>query len=317
MYWAALKAGPPYGQVMKVALAPTDAAWAAHLRGNPQHSEANFWFPNPQRNFRAIDSGELFLFKSKWAEGNRLIGGGYLSGYAVLTVNEAWDLFGRGNGVTSHAALLKSIQHYRKDEDPNPQIGCVLLRDIFFSESAPPAPPDFAKNSVRLKVYDLSAPSGAYLRGVLDAVMLNTQARESTVPGDMFGEHRLVRPRLGQQAFKGLVLTAYERQCAITGGRIGPVLEAAHIRPVAASGEHRLSNGLLLRSDVHTLFDRGYLGIDVQHRLQVSPRLRIDFGNGREFYERSGQQIHVPHRQVDRPAPDAVEWHMDTVFQHA
>jgi putative restriction endonuclease len=47
---------------------------------------------------------------------------------------------------------------------------------------------------------------------------------------------------------------------------------------VAEGGEHRLDNGLLPRSDVHTLFDRGYLAVDSRHRLLVSPRLHEDFG---------------------------------------
>ncbi|WP_431897560.1 HNH endonuclease signature motif containing protein [Nonomuraea sp. bgisy101] len=54
------------------------------------------------------------------------------------------------------------------------------------------------------------------------------------------------------------------------------MLQAAHIRRLARGGEHRLDNGLL-RSDVHTLFDRGYLAVD----LLVRPRLREEFGNGR------------------------------------
>ena len=48
---------------------------------------------------------------------------------------------------------------------------------------------------------------------------------------------------------------------------------------MAEGGEHRLDNGLLPRSDVHTLFDRGYLAVDSRHRLLVSPRLREDFCN--------------------------------------
>ena len=66
---------------------------------------------------------------------------------------------------------------------------------------------------------------------------------------------------LGQAAFKALVQEAYGRRCAVTGDKIVPVLQAAHIRPVTAEGENRVDNGLLLRSDVHTLFDRGYLGV--------------------------------------------------------
>jgi putative restriction endonuclease len=67
------------------------------------------------------------------------------------------------------------------------------------------------------------------------------------------------------------------------------VTVAAHVRQVTQGGEHRLDNGLLLRSDVHTLFDRGYLGIDSGYRLRVSPRLREEFANGDQYYARAGQ----------------------------
>jgi hypothetical protein len=63
---------------------------------------------------------------------------------------------------------------------------------------------------------------------------------------------------------------------------------------VAEGGEHRLNNGLLPRSDVHTLFDRGYLSVDSRHRLLVSPRLGEDFGNGDQFYARQGKSSSYP-----------------------
>jgi len=120
---------------------------------------------------------------------------------------------------------------------------------------------------------------------------------------------------LGQQAFKAVVLTAYQRRCAITGAKIQPTLQAAHIRPVSREGQNRVDNGLLLRSDVHTLFDRGYIGVDPKRRLRVSPRLRSDFGNGAEFYAREGQPLAVmPTRIADRPSAEFLEWQMDSVF---
>ncbi len=98
-------------------------------------------------------------------------------------------------------------------------------------------------------------------------------------------------------------------------GSIRPVLQAAHIRPVAAGGEHRIDNGLLLRSDVHTMFDRGYLGVDPHYRLRVSPRLRDEFGNGEHFYARVGEVITLPKRRADRPQREFLQWHMDQVFR--
>ena len=131
----------------------------------------------------------------------------------------------------------------------------------------------------------------------------------------MFGDPRLAPYRLGQQAFQAVVLEAYHGHCAITQTKIRPVLQAAHIRPVTEGGEHRLDNGLLLRSDVHTMFDRGYLAIDDNYRLLVSPRLRGEFGNGERFYANAGEVIELPDRKIDRPQREFLQWHIDTVFK--
>jgi putative restriction endonuclease len=80
-------------------------------------------------------------------------------------------------------------------------------------------------------------------------------------------------------------------------------------------GEHRLDNGLLLRSDVHTLFDHGYLAVDPRYQLLVSPRLRQDFGNGDQFYAKAEQVIHLPEDRADRPGRDFLEWHLDEIFK--
>ena len=85
-----------------------------------------------------------------------------------------------------------------------------------------------------------------------------------------------------------LVTDAYNRRCAVTGERTLPVLQAAHIKPYAESGPNRVSNGLLLRSDLHILFDRGYVTINRDYRLEVSPRIREEFENGRQYYAMAG-----------------------------
>jgi putative restriction endonuclease len=66
---------------------------------------------------------------------------------------------------------------------------------------------------------------------------------------------------------------------------------------------------------VHTLFDRGYLGVDRKHRLLVSPRLREDFGNGAQFYAKAGEVIDLPEHRADRPQRDFLEWHIGEVFK--
>ena len=67
--------------------------------------------------------------------------------------------------------------------------------------------------------------------------------------------------------------------CAITGEHSLPALDAAHIRPFALEGPHETRNGLLLRSDLHKLFDHGYRRAE-DFRVEVSNRLREEYQNG-------------------------------------
>lgn len=131
-----------------------------------------------------------------------------------------------------------------------------------------------------------------------------------------YGSPYLVRPRLGQGAFRVLVIDAYQRRCAITGERTLPVLQAAHIKPHASSGPHEVRNGLLLRADLRILFDRGYVTVTPDLRVEVSRRIKEDYENGREYYALHGRPLMVlPPRPSDRPAREFLEWHNQNVFR--
>jgi putative restriction endonuclease len=104
-----------------------------------------------------------------------------------------------------------------------------------------------------------------------------------------YGEPTLIRPRLGQGLFRVAVTDAYSRRCAVTRERTLPVLEAAHIKPFAAGGDHEVANGLLLRRDLHVLFDRGYVTVTPDYRFEVSRRIREEFENGRDYYVLHGK----------------------------
>jgi len=67
-------------------------------------------------------------------------------------------------------------------------------------------------------------------------------------------------------------------------------LEAAHIKPYEKSGPHLVSNGLLLRSDIHKLFDMGYLTVTSDYHIEVSPRIKEQFENGRDYYKFHGNK---------------------------
>lgn len=305
---------------MRAFVGVTDSDWYAFLLGRPNLDEVNFWQPGGNRRFRALSPGQPFLFKLHYPE-NAIVGGGFYAHSSLLPASIAWDAFGEKNGARSFNEMRQRIERYRR-VPPNPRedytIGCIILQEPFFftREDWIPTPTSFAPNTVVGKGYDLTVLEG---RALWDEVVARRAAQrhrfEEVRQAPMYGDPRLVRPRLGQGAFRILVTDVYERHCAVTGERTLPVLEAAHIRPVAAGGMHQVENGLLLRSDIHTLFDRGYVTVTPNHRFRVSRRLRDDWHNGRVYYELDGRTIWLPGDAGQRPEPAALEWHADTVFK--
>jgi HNH endonuclease len=249
--------------VMRAFVGVTDGDWFRFLAARPEVTEANFWQPGGGREFRVLAPGEPFFFKTHHPH-NKVVGGGFFSDSARLKVSEAWELFGAANGASSVGQMRTRIGRYRRapigvGEDP--VIGCLFVRDVRFfpPDSAVDPPPAFAPNIVQGKSYDLADHAVAeyftrLLQLILGVVVEVDFSQPWHRPGPVFGDPRLAPYRLGQRAFQAVVLDAYHRRCAISGTHISPVLQAAHIRPVTAGGEHRLDNGLLLRSDVHTLF---------------------------------------------------------------
>jgi putative restriction endonuclease len=240
-------------------------------------------------------------------------------------VSLAWEVFAERNGARSLAEMRSRIEKYRKAPS-RPQddytIGCILLEQPFFlpEDRWIPAPPEWHPNIVQGKSYDLASEAGRLLwRQVEDAIRMLPAASEWPAElrdrdPERYGEPVLIRPRLGQGSFRVLVTDAYQRRCAVTGERVLPVLQAAHIRPYAQGGEHRVDNGLLLRSDVHTLFDRGYLTVTPDLRLEVSGRIREDFENGRDYYALHGGRVREPENREERPESDFLRWHNETTY---
>lgn len=306
---------------MKAFVGVTDSEWYGFLSSGSA-TEANFWQPKGARTFRAVPPGSPFFFKTHYPH-NRIVGGGLFSGWSALRVSEAWEFFGQQNGFANLEAMRTRILRYRGPGDGvDPTIGCILLRDMRFFEQdvAPPAPRDWKANLVQGRSYEIPG-TGSFLaplvEWLLGAPFVPDREAVEVLAGGYRDDLLLRRERVGQMAFKALVQEAYSRRCAVTGDRIVPVLEAAHIRPVSLNGENRVDNGLLLRSDLHTLFDRGYLSVHPSKRtLLVSPRLRAEWGNGDEFYQRaaSGRPIATPSRRVGRPNSAFLSWHAEEIF---
>jgi putative restriction endonuclease len=102
---------------------------------------------------------------------------------------------------------------------------------------------------------------------------------------------------------------------AFTNSPVLHVLEAAHIRPYSDGGTHAPSNGILLRQDLHTLFDRGYMTVTPSHQIEVSSRIKEEFHNGKEYYALHGQTTRLPEYGDRRPSPDFLKWHNENIYR--
>jgi len=304
---------------LKGYVAATDFDWYRRLAGAGDLEEVNFWQPSGYRAIRSIQPGEPFLFKLK-SPHNAICGFGLFARGSELPASLAWEAFQKCNGVESLEELLARIARYRASviqpgEDPH--IGCQMVaQPVFFPQTEWVSQPgDWPPQTQVAKIYDLETGEGA--RVWTDCLARSRGSLVVAEPGPRYGAPQLVKPRLGQGIFRIAVLDAYERSCAVTGEHSLPVLEAAHILPYKKGGEHQVSNGLLLRSDLHRLFDKGYVTVTPELVFKVSPRLRDEWRNGRTYYPLDGAKLRVPPQERERPDPEMLTWHNQNVFKRA
>ncbi len=305
---------------VRLVVAVTDRDWFDHLRQQPNLAEVNFWSPSP-RSFQALREGELFLFKLH-APFNVIVGGGVFALANNMPLALAWEAFGEANGARDLSEMRTRILRYRHIEDQKAQIeiGCRILTQPFFLPEAqwfaPPA--SWSRNIVSFRGFSTDERDGLALwdkiMDLRDPITISSAADELKEPLARYGAPTLIRPRLGQGAFRLLVTDLYARRCAITRERTLPALEAAHIRPYAEGGDHVGANGILFRRDIHSLFDAGYVTVTKDYRFEVSRRIKEEFENGRDYYALNGKSVAVPEREDLHPDLSSLEWHIENRF---
>jgi len=307
-------------------IAITDEGWYRFCAEHPEVTELNFWTPSARRSFRA-PAFSPFLFKLR-APFNAICGFAYFAQFSILPDWLAWESFGVGNGCLSLQEMQSRISTIRSriryDESTgSDQIGCIqLVSPVFFPrEEWIPQPADWKPRIQTPVKFDLAVGEG---RRVWESCLARVAAAQTSAleasprliaPFERYGDPRLVQPRLGQATFRIAVLDAYGRACAVTGEHSLPAIEAAHIRSYAQDGPHEVRNGLLLRADLHRLFDTGYVTVTPDLFLEVSPRLREEYKNGRSYYPLHGSRLQVPSSEMNRPQTEFLEWHNEHVFR--
>jgi putative restriction endonuclease len=310
---------------MRGIVAVTDYGWYEFLRDR-NLPEVNFCKPSARRAVHAPPFSPFF-FKLNVRHNNAVCGFGYFTRWASLPDWLAWDCFREGNGFSSLAELRRWIQESRQrirysEADTVNNIGCtVIVQPTFFRPGEwVPQPEDWHPRIVSSKAYDLTRGEGRRLWDACrERAAIPPELPAHQVPGpapsrERYGTSQLVAPRLGQGAFRVAVIEAYGRACAVTGEHSLPALDAAHIRDYAQEGPHEVRNGILLRADLHRLFDKGYLTVTPKQRLEVSRRLREDYSNGRSYYPLDGLAVRVPDAKSEQPDSEYLRWHNEHVY---
>lgn len=301
-------------------VAVTDFGWYEFLSAQTGLSEVNFWTPSARHAFSS-EPFAPFFFKLK-APHNSIAGFAFFANYSALPDWLAWECFGPGNGCSSLAEMRRRIQAIRvriryEETGGAGEIGCIgLVHPVFFRrEDWIPQPADWHPRTVVSKRYDIAVGEGARIWAECQRrAAITTDLPLVKDRSERYGNPTVIHPRLGQGTFRIAVTDAYERACAVTNEHSLPALDAAHIRPFADDGPHDPRNGLLLRADIHRLFDKGYVTITPNFRLLVSPRLRADFHNGRTYYPLHESSVRLPGAPHLRPDPDLLRWHNENAF---
>lgn len=307
---------------MRGYVANTHSDWFDFLAAKGQWEEVNFWNPSDYYAFRG-EPGSPFFFRLK-SPINAIGGFGIVAGFAKLPEWLAWECFEQGNGAATFEEMQARLSAIRTQNDIKgsgelKQIGCIILSNaIFFSRDMwIPQPVNWGRQNMRYKGYDLAEGEGLRIWCECQE-RVTTHARDIVTfeqpPLQRWGTPILVTPRLGQGTFRVAVTEAYQRACAVTGEHSLPALEAAHIKPFADEGPHTVSNGLLLRSDLHRLFDRGYVTVTPVYRLEVSRLLKEHFKNGKSYYPLHGRELDIPTPVRQRPDPELLRWHNEHRF---
>ena len=312
---------------MKFWVGTTDSRWFNFLATRAPE-EVNFWQPSTMPPFLNAPEGMPFLFKLKRPH-NHIAGGGFFIRHSAIPMSLAWEIFGQSNGAASLAELKDLLGPLNKDGLSLREIGCQVIANPFFLDPADwlSTPPGWSSNFVRGKMYENTHPDGAEIWSHVQQFFVKCQPPSSknalatvglSVQEDApkYGVESLIEPRLGQGAFRLTLTDAYRKRCALTGESTLPVLEAAHIVPYATEGTHDVRNGLLLRADFHKLFDTGLVSVTPDLTIQISPRIREAWLNGKVYYRLHNQPLAVmPVNPLHRPDPDRLNWHFKNVFQ--
>jgi len=311
---------------LKLFLSITDTELVNFYR-RQQLDEINYWRQD-KRTFSSLGYHEPFCFVSHMVKGQprKIMGVGFFVEFRRMSPQATWLRFGRKNGFATELEFRQRVLARKgaagKKPGLDPELGCILLTNpIFFpKQDWIEVPPSMSPRVVAGKTYSTEDEEGAELWTQLEKLIERdlppVQVEELVAEKQTYQSSYRRNVRLGQESFRSTLLSAYHGTCAVSGCQILPLLEASHIQPWSRRGPQSIRNGLLLRVDLHRLFDAGYWTIAPDHQILVSPSLVQDFPTDPFYHSLSHSTLQFPADPNLRPAPHFLDWHRKHIFRH-
>lgn len=204
-----------------------------------------------------------------------------------------------------HFDIDEKVTPTDADRDAYPKVKHVYLvsKSSLYAEAVP-----LSKLEIKLGRFGHKMTEGEFSQLLSLAGEVAEYSGEIRLPDSVTDLERLlqeVKRRLGQTEFRASLIEAYGGKCAITACDVLDALEAAHIVPHSEVESSDPSNGLLLRADIHTLFDRHLFGINPKTKIvQVAARL-----SSSSYQDLNGATLAPSNDETSRPSPVSLEAH--------
>ncbi|MCO8162974.1 HNH endonuclease [Pseudomonas sp. 21LCFQ010] len=242
----------------------------------------------------SLNSVWLFVTERKTADRTQ---------YDDLLEGDVLHMDGQSRGLTDkllveHVARnLELLVFYRKDRNEYPGSGFIYEGQFKYHSHEGSTPTKFV-----LHRQDAAEP-------MITSIEVDLETQGAFDPTDLKDARtrtlaNIVR-RKGQSAFRKKLLEAYSSQCAVTGCRVEALLEAAHIFPYLGADTNVVSNGLILRADIHTLFDLSLLWIDpATLKVGMTEELKDS-----EYWSLNNKPALLPEAKKNHPSNKALTAH--------
>lgn len=265
-------------------------------------------------------TGSLVLFLVE-KDGEQIIcGGGFFLKHLNMDIISCWNQYGVLSGYMNLNDFLRRAKEFKADM--NDPLSCYIADGsfIFIRKNMVYVPEMFKINFEERSRVTIPSdePFGMYLKKVcLERRKAQIDQSSCTWPG-IYYVASIHKSAEQASQYRTELLSAYGFKCAVTGCTLMPALSVAHIKTIYDDRYLDLNNGVVLRSDIHHLFSKGYLTFyydtDGSVKVKISKNMKLNLDP--EYSELDGKKLSLPENKDYWPNPEYLKWHNDIRFEN-